>query len=261
MNENRPGILWKLIPLLLVLLVCVAGGTDVFTTTVHALVAKALKDLGATVLPFAINCVIGLVVVSIANHLYNPLLSGVHKLLDSSHTNEHTRLLMRRMVKGFYWLVVAFLVLSIISPQLIGSVLGHLVLFGGAVILALQDLAKDAAGGFLLLFTPKEKRRFEIGDKIQLVGLEAVTGAVLDIDLLTSQVQTEKGLSTVPNREFLARTVIKLNPEPSKIIMPPGVERPKIEEKPAEKPADKGQHGIPALLAGLLSSSHQENKP
>jgi small-conductance mechanosensitive channel len=267
-ENNRPGILWKVIPVIAVIVVIFAGGTDIFSAAVHKLVSGALAELGATFLPFAVKCVIGLVVVSIANHLYYPLLKGVHKLLDSSHAGERSKDLMKRGLKAGYWVVVAFIVLSFVAPQLIGTIMGNLVLFGAAVVVALQDLAKDVAGGVVLLFAPKDKRMCDIGDTIQLVGLEAATGQLLSVDLRSSQVRTEKGVATIPNREFLARTVIKLNPPASKIIMPPGVERPKLEEKSAsgaEKP-EKNPLGLPSLgsslgtILGLNGSEEPEKK-
>lgn len=259
MQDQKPGILWKVIPGLLVLLVIVAGGTDFFTANVRAMVTKVLQDFGVKFLPFAISCVVGILLISIANHLYKPLVNGVHRLVESTSASQRSKDLLKRLLQAFYWLVVGFMVLSIVAPHLLGTILSNLVLFGAAVVVALQDMAKDVAGGFVLQFGTRKK--CNIGDKIQLVGLDAVTGVVLEIDLLTTRVKTDKGVVTVPNREMWARSVIVLNPPPSPIILPPGVERPKVPATPS--PNESGSSnllGIPGLFLFGQKSSDEEKK-
>src|SRR5262249_34519021 len=160
--------------------------TDIFTAAVHQAVAKILLDIAALVLPFLINCVFGLIIISVANHLYGPLLRGAHKLLDTSTASQRSKDLVRRVLQALYWLIVAFLVLSLVAPGLIGKIMTNLALFGAAVVLAFQDWAKDVAGGLMLQFSPK--RKIGVGDKIAIVGLDAVTGVVTDIDLFSTYV-------------------------------------------------------------------------
>lgn len=259
MQIQKPGILWKVIPGLLVLLVIVAGGTDFFTANVRAMVTKVLQDFGAKFLPFAVSCIVGVLLISIANHLYKPLLSGLHRLVESTSASQGSKDLLKRLLQGFYWLMVGFMVLSIVAPHLIGTILSNLVLFGAAVVVSLQDMAKDVAGGFALQFG--NPRKCNIGDKIQLVGLDAVTGVVLEFKLLTTRVKTDKGIAAVPNREMWARPIIVLNPPPSPIILPPGVERPKA--APAPDPNQSGSSnllGIPGLFLFGQKSSDEEKK-
>lgn len=207
MKDIRPGWLWKVVPLLFVLVVILAGGTNVFSAAVHQLVAKVLQELATKVAPFAINCVIGVVIICLAKHLYSPMLKGMHKLLDSGHATLHHKNLVKRIIQAAYWLIVVFLVASIVAPDLLTKLIANLILFGAAVVVALQDMAKDIAGGFVLQFSPTKK--CDVGETITLIGMEAVTGTVKDIGLLSTIVETEKGIVTVPNRELWARAVLK----------------------------------------------------
>jgi small-conductance mechanosensitive channel len=259
MQTQKPGILWKVIPGLLVLLVIVAGGTDFFTANVRAMVTKVLQDFGASFLPFAISCIVGILLVSIANHLNKPLLHGLHRLVESTTASQRSKDLLKRLLQGFYWLVVGFMVLSIVAPHLLGTILSNLVLFGAAVVVALQDMAKDVAGGFVLQFGARKK--CNIGDKIQLVGLDLVTGVVLEIDLLTTRVKTDKGVVTVPNREMWARSIVVFNPPPSPIILPPGVEWPKPPATPEpSKTENSNPLGLPGLFLFGQKASDDEKK-
>src|SRR5262249_49051695 len=104
-----------------------------------------------------------------------------------------------------------------------------------------------------------------VGDKITLVGLDAVTGVVTDIDLFSTYVKTEKGPAVVPNREVSARAVIVLDPPPAPLILPPGVERPVPPAKPVDGASSDGSNplGLPSLLPNLgklLSSDTEKDK-
>src|SRR5215471_10432190 len=231
MFKNLPGTVRKLFPTLFLILVAViAGTTDVFSHQVREVVSKLFQEYGKQLLPFAINAVIGFVVLNVAHLMYAPLKSVLTRALASSGASDRGRNLVARGVQLLYWGVAIFIALTIVAPDILSKVFLGGSLFLAALTLALQGAANDFICGALLQFSP----RFKLGDTIQLIGLD-VKGKVKDIDYLTTAIDAADGPIRVPNREIWSRAVKVLLPEPPKslIILPPGVSIEK--EKPAEE--------------------------
>jgi small-conductance mechanosensitive channel len=86
-------------------------------------------------------------------------------------------------------------------------------------------------------------RRFNAGDSISLVGLDA-KGTVLDIGYLQTQIKNDEGLQIVPNHLMWGNAVKILKPPASKLILPVGFERnkPVVEEEAPVTPVKKLFH-------------------
>lgn len=233
MFKNLPGTMRKLFPtLFLIIVVVIAGTTDIFSHQVREVVSKLFQQYGQQLLPFAINALIGFVVLNVAYLLYSPIKAVLGRALQSSGASERGRNMVVRGVQLLYWGAAIFIALTIIAPDILSKVFLGGSLFLAALTLALQGAANDFICGALLQFSP----RFKLGDTIQLIGLD-VKGKVQDIDYLTTALDGPDGPIRVPNREIWSRAVKVLNPEKPKslIILPPGV------SLETEKPADNTQ--------------------
>lgn len=252
MFKNLPGIIRKLTPsILLLALVYVAGATDLFSAAVRQLVAKVFQDFTAQIMPFTVNAVVGVIVLNLAYVFYQPVTKGVNRFLDSRQASERFKNMFRRGLQLVYWAIVIFFAMSVIAPGLAVKLVASFGLFAAAVIVALQDLAKDIAYSVVLHLS--DPPRFKVGDNIAVTGLD-VTGRVVEIEFLFTRIETGSGSQTIPNREIWARGVKVLNPPPSPIVLPPGVSRVEKEEKP---PAPKPEQGLLDLTGGLFSLIHK----
>jgi small-conductance mechanosensitive channel len=221
MFKSLSGSLRKLLPTILLLAVAIlAGATDIFSNTVHDVVGKLFADYGQKVLPFAIQALIGGIVINIAYLLYQPIRGGVEKALQRQGTSERGKNLALKTLQLAYWGLAVFLAAAIIAPDLLSKLFLGISLLGAALTLAMQGAANDFISGVLLHFSPKLKE----GDDIALVGLE-VKGKVQDIGYLSTRIDGPDGLLVVPNREVWSRAVKVVKPvkAPSLIIIPPGV--------------------------------------
>src|SRR5437868_12260563 len=111
MFKGVPGTLRKLIPtIVLVSLAIIAGATDVFSSTVHTLVAKLLTDYGKKILPFGVNLLIGGIVLNFAYLLYSPLRDGLQKALQKQGASDRGKNLAVKALQLVYWGSACFFV-------------------------------------------------------------------------------------------------------------------------------------------------------
>ncbi len=197
-------IQWKkLIPLLIVVaLAALFAGTDVLSAAVQNQIVDVLKGYVKGLVPYTANIFVGLIFLCLANLFYDPLKAVLAKALNVSSADERGKRLVARLSQLVYWLIVTFVGLSFIAPDLISKLFLGFGLFGAAIALALQGLANDIIAGALLNFRPK----FCVGDEIEIVGLN-VKGKVVDIGYLLTVLETADGTFTVPNREVWAKPV------------------------------------------------------
>jgi small-conductance mechanosensitive channel len=215
------GSVRKLLPtILLVSVAIIAGATDIFSNTVRDVVSKVFAEYGQKVLPFAIQALIGGIVINIAYLLYQPIRSGVEKALQKQGASDRGKNLALKSLQLVYWGMAVFLAAAIIAPDLLSKLFLGISLLGAALTLAMQGAANDFISGVLLHFSPKLKE----GDDIALIGLD-VKGKVQDIGYLSTRIEGPDGLLVVPNREVWSRAVKVVKPvkAPSLIIIPPGV--------------------------------------
>ncbi len=212
----------KLLPTIVLLtLATLAGATNVFTASVHQLVAKLFVDYGQKVLPFAVNLLIGAVIINVAYLLYHPLKEGLSKALQNSSASPRGKDLAIKALQLGYWAIAILLVATIIAPDVLSKFFLGASLLGGAVIWAMQGAANDFICGMLLHFTPK----FKIGDQITIDG-KTFSGEVIDIGYLATRIKASTGLFVVANRDLwqCATQVVDPVKPKSLIILPPGVD-------------------------------------
>lgn len=193
----------KLIPLaIVVLLAALFAGTDVLSAAVQNQIVDVLKGYIKGLVPYTANIFVGLIFICLANLFYDPLKAGLAKALNISTADERGKRLVSRALQLLYWLIVVFVGVSFIAPDLISKLFLGFGLFSAAIALALQGLANDIIAGVLLNFRPK----FCVGDEIEIVGVN-VKGKVIDIGYLLTVLETQDGTFTVPNREVWAKPV------------------------------------------------------
>lgn len=206
----------KLIPMaVLITLACLALGTDWLSKDVHLLLRQAFLDYFHKMLPFAIDLIIGAIMVNVAWLFYRPVCNGFEKMLDRSGASERGRTLSIKLFKFFYWAIVVFMVLTLTAAEILSRFVIGFGVFGAALTLSLQGAANDFICGLLIQVT----RKLTENDQIKLEGLD-VQGTVANVGYLSTTIEAESACIRVPNREIWARAVKVLKPAKSKILLP-----------------------------------------
>lgn len=203
MFKSLPGIFRKLLPVIaLIVLAWLAGGTDVFSSTVHKHFSHAFAAYGTKLIPFAVNLFVGAIFFWIAWVLYAPLKNHLAQLLCRTKCNERARSVVVRSVQLAYWLIASLVSFSFIAPDLLSKMFLGVSLLGAALTLALQGVARDFISGVFLHINPK----IAIGDNVEVVGSQ-VKGKITDISYLQMMISCDDGIIVVPNSEFWSKAV------------------------------------------------------
>ena len=131
---------------------------------------------------------------------------AIDKSLKKSKLADTAKVVIRKVVKGLLYLVLAVGVIEILGVPM--TSVAALIASGGlAVGLALQGALSNFAGGFMILiFKP-----FRIGDYIESTGAE---GVVRDISIFyTKLVTLDNKLILVPNGDLMNANVVNYTAE------------------------------------------------
>lgn len=219
-----PVTLRRLLPtIVLIILAVLAGATDVFSTTVHEIFSKSLKERAIGLMPYAVNLLIILILANIAWLLYHPLMRALERVLNNSGASERGKQFAVKVLKLVYWATITLVILTFFASELMGKVVLGVGVFGAALTLAMQGAANDFISGVQMQFT----KRVRSGDTIQIVGMD-VTGKVLDVGYTSTVVEAADCLISVPNRQVWDHAIKVKKPEPEQhhILMPPGIKYP-----------------------------------
>lgn len=225
MLNSLPGWLRKALPTLILLsLVIVASMTDWMPAGLHKSIIDTLKGYGTTLLPMVGDLLVGALFLSIAHLLYAPIASGLTKAMARSGASNRGKTLVTRSLQIFYWGVAIFIAASMLAPDLLAKLFLGVSLFGAALALALQGMMKEVISGALLQLMPK----FEVGNYIEVVGIADAKGKVVDIEYLSTKVETPSGPVIIPNSKIWENPVKIVPPPPppkSSLILPEGFKR------------------------------------
>lgn len=206
-----PGWLKKALPTLILLaLVIMASFTDWMPAGLHQSIIDTLKGYGQKLMPMVGDLLVCALFLSIAHLLYSPLSNGVCKALARSGASNRGKVLVQRSLQIVYWGVAIFLAASMLAPDLLAKLFLGVSLFGAALALALQGMMKEVISGALLQLMPK----FEVGQHIEVVGIADAKGKVVDIEYLSTKVETPGGPVIIPNSKIWENPV-KLVPPPA----------------------------------------------
>ncbi len=117
--------------------------------------------------------------------------------------------MVQRSLQLIYWGLAIFIAATMLAPDLLGKLFLGVSLFGAAMALALQGMMKEVISGALLQLMPK----FEVGNYIEVVGIADAKGKVVDIEYLSTKVETPTGPVIIPNSKIWENPV-KLVPPP-----------------------------------------------
>lgn len=203
MFTSISGVFRKLLPgIILLTLTYLAGGTDVFSSTVHEHFSRALSNYGTTLGPFAANFLAGALFFWVCWAAHPLLRKWYERALNRTSASDRLRALITQCLKLSYWFLAAFISLSFIAPDLLSKVFLGISLFGAAIALAFKDIARDAISGFFLTFSP----HFSLGDTIEILGT-TVKGKISAISYVQTSIDTDDGTIVVPNGEMWAKSV------------------------------------------------------
>ncbi len=203
MFKSLSGVFRKLLPVIVLLsLAYLAGGTDVFSSTVHEHFSKALSEYGTKLGPFAANFMAGALFFWVAWILHPLLKSQYERFLNRTRATERIKSLVTQSLRLVYWFVAAFISLSFIAPDLLSKVFLGVSLFGAAIALAFKDVARDAISGFFLAFNP----HFTLGDTIEVLGTQ-VKGKITAISYVQTSIEAEDGTIVVSNGDMWSKPI------------------------------------------------------
>ncbi len=210
MLNALPGWLRKALPTLILLaLVTMASFTDWMPAGLNKSILDTLKGYGTRLLPMVGDLLVCALFLSIAHLVYSPLSNGVCKALARSGASNRGKLLVQRSLQLVYWGLAIFIAASMLAPDLLGKLFLGVSLFGAAIALALQGMMKEVISGALLQLMPK----FEVGNYIEVVGISDARGKVVDIEYLSTKVDSPSGPVIIPNSKIWENPV-KLVPPP-----------------------------------------------
>jgi len=236
-EKSRLSMRTVCVTIAIICIAVLAGGGQWLPDVVDKMQIVQLKSLGVKLVPMAVNLLLAALVFSVSYLLYRPAKATLTRTLDHAGAHERGKIMVLRSLQLLYWLVTIFVIASLVAPDLLGKLFLGISVFTAAIALALKDLAGDLVSGTLLQVT----RRFNPGDNIAIIGLDA-KGTVLDIGYLQTQIKSDDGLQIVPNHLMWGNAVKVIAPV-SKIILPAGYEPPKPNpEAEPESPARKILH-------------------
>jgi small-conductance mechanosensitive channel len=200
--RSIPQTLRKLLPTFILLaLVYLAGGTDVFSARVRLMVTKIFQDYADKAAPILVNVLIAAIVAIILWLLYTPVLGMVQRVLQKAEVSTKGYTLAIQVLKLVYTMGAFFIVFTFFAPDLSGKFMLGFGVLGAAATLALKDITNDVFSGLMLQFSQK----LNIGDEILLVGTEDVKGKIVELGWFSITLQTDDGRVVLPNREAGAK--------------------------------------------------------
>jgi len=221
-----PPWLRKLMPTIILLtLAALAGGTDVFSSTVHDFVQNTLKQRLTDFMPTAVNLLIAAICFNLAWLAHEPLKRVAEKAFERSGASERGKTLGMKVIVLVFWVVVIFTVLSMFASEFMGKFVVGFGAMGAALTFAMNGVANDFICGVLMQFTC----RIREGDDIKLSGTD-IEGKIGDIGYLSTSIKTSDGTTTVPNRKIWESPIKQKKAPPSKLILPDGFKRTPVEE-------------------------------
>jgi len=179
-----------------------------------------LAGLKDKLMPIGVNLLIGLLFLSISYLFYRPLRTALQSTLERAGASPRGKTMLLRTMQLGYWLVVVFVVASVVAPDILSKLFLGASILSAAIVLSLQGAAGDLLSGIFLNVT----KRFQPGDNIEVIGMDKIKGKVVDIGYLSTIVKLADGEVTIPNKDLWSKPVkVVADAKPvSQIILPPG---------------------------------------
>lgn len=229
----------KFLPLLLIaVLVFVAFKTDIINEAIQTHLVSAMREHFGDLVTLSVNVVVGLVFISLMYLIYDPLHHGIEVAMAEYGVRKDAIILTTKVGNLLYWTITIFVGVSFIAPNFLSKLFLGFTFIGAALVLALQNFANNFVAGLMLNFSPK----FQIGDKIDLIGVDA-DGVVLSVGYLSTRVRADDGAEiSIANRDLWEKPVKAIDPASVKVPEPA---KEKEKEPEGDKESDR------ALLRAL----------
>ncbi len=186
----------KFIPtVVLIALTVVAGGTDVFSSVFHQLVAKSLSDWTTWLAPHLVTLLLGATALSLAHVAHGYLSCWLGDAMDGWSVSDDLKNFMVGLFRVLYWIAITYFTIAFFLPELMGKLGEGVLLFMAALGVALQGYVNDLCAGLLM----RGFRLVRVGDFVQLKNGNDACGRVLDISSMRTRVKTDKGERSIRN--------------------------------------------------------------
>ena len=242
----------KFLPLLLIaVLVFVAFKTDIINEAIQTHLVAAMKEHFGDLVTLSVNVVVGLVFISLMYLIYDPLRHGLEVAMNEYGVRKDAITLTLKVGNLLYWTITIFVGVSFIAPNFLSKLFLGFTFIGAALVLALQNFANNFVAGLMLTFSPK----FQVGDKIDLIGVDA-DGVVLSVGYLSTKVRSDDGAEiSIANRDLWEKPVKAINPAS---IKEPEPKKP--DDKAKEQEADRVLLRNLRLLLLSTGSGHRHHR-
>jgi small-conductance mechanosensitive channel len=207
--SSRSGLKKLALPVALVAIVILAGGTSLLSQATSDLVGTSLKEFLLSLKPHVLNISLALAAVNLAWLGFGPSVRALEGMLDQVETEETTRELAVKAFKLAYWALLALSTLSFFSINLTVLMVG--------LGLLLKTPAEAITSSFLIFWCRSVKK----GDRVEFVEKPAVKGTVLDVGYFATRIDTADGIITVPNNKVWDNLVMVMTPAAAP-LSPPG---------------------------------------
>lgn len=175
--------------------------------------------LFAKLVPIGVNLLMAALFLSVSYLFYKPLRTALTKTLDRTSATDRGKLLLMRTMKLGYWAITVFVVATVVAPEILSKMFLGASIMSAAFALSLQGVASDLWCGIFIQVT----RRYQVGDQVEVIGMEKVKGKIMDVGYVSTVVKVADGLVSVPNREMWAKpTKITQEEKKSLLILPDG---------------------------------------
>lgn len=159
---------------------------------------------------FTIGNILAALVVLIIGLLVKKILDRlIDKILNKAGTNAKVSKLIQKVAD----VLIVFIIIMITASTLginTGSIIALAAVFSLGIVLALNDILSNLAGGIEIIAS----KIFRIDDFIEVGG---VSGSVIVMNLTHTRIKTpDNQIISVPNKEISSKTVINYNTNPTR---------------------------------------------
>ena len=207
---------------LLVAVVCLgllAHGGVLSSDMMNKLGVLDFEGLYGKLVPIGVNILMAALFLSVSYLFYKPLRTALAKTLDRTSATDRGKLLLMRTMKLSYWAITVFVVATVVAPEILSKMFLGASIMSAAFALSLQGVASDLWCGIFIQVT----RRYQVGDMVEVIGMEKVKGKIMDVGYVSTVVKVADGLVSVPNREMWVKpTKISQEEKKSLLILPDG---------------------------------------
>lgn len=175
--------------IVLVIVMLLAGGTNLLSQAMHELVGASLQEFLQSLKPHIVKLAIACIAVNLLWVCFQPAVQLVEKTLEHVGADERTRGFVNKAFRSGYWVVIGVITLSMFSTNLTVLVVG------------LGLLLKMPAEAFTSSFLLYSCDSLKVGEEVELLDKIPVQGKVLSVGYFATKIKVPDGIVTIPNNK------------------------------------------------------------